>query len=198
MGITVDGNHYTVARGKGGFAHVRLADRSTTKCTRRHAEGTTRYETDLEMQTRAQKLVTKLNAEQERAQPLSACFTLGSPALSASVATILTTEVDCADAGDRRQTGGARAKANTHEAFAALGRQLRPQARRGTQGCEGRPRLRVPSCRVSWPATGWSWDRLADALETSQPLRRSGQHGDRCRAATGHRPAGRAGGGPPS
>ena len=198
MGITVDGNHYTVARGKGGFAHVRLADRSTTKCTRRHAEGTTRYETDLEMQTRAQKLVTKLNAEQERAQPLSACFTLGSPALSASVATILTTEVDCADAGDRRQTGGARAKASTHEAFAALGRQLRPQARRGTQGCEGRPRLRVPSCRVSWPATGWSWDRLADALETSQPLRRSGRHGDRCRAATGHRPAGRAGGGPPS
>ena len=68
---------------------MRLADRSTTKCTRRHAEGTTRYETDLEMQTRAQRLVMKLNAEQERAQPLSACLTLGSPALSASAAMIL-------------------------------------------------------------------------------------------------------------
>ena len=89
MGITVDGEHYTVARGKGGFAHVRLADRSTTKCTRRHTVGKTRYETDLEMQTRAQRLVMKLNAEQERAQPLSACLTLGSPALSASAAMIL-------------------------------------------------------------------------------------------------------------
>jgi len=198
MVIRVDGKDYVVKRPHGSSAHVKLADGSTYKCKRNNAPGTHRLETDAEMQTRVQRHVTKLNAEQERAQPLSACFTLGSPALSASVATILTTEVDCADAGDRRQTGGARAKASTHEAFAALGRQLRPQARRGTQGCEGRPRLRVPSCRVSWPATGWSWDRLADALETSQPLRRSGRHGDRCRAATGHRPAGRAGGGPPS
>ena len=198
MVIRVDGNDYFVKRPQGSAANVKLADGSTHKYTRNNAPGTHRLENDLEMQTRVQRLVTKLNAGQERAQPLSLCFTLGSPALSASVATILTTEVDCADAGDRRQTGGARAKASTHEAFAALGRQLRPQARRGTQGCEGRPRLHVPSCRLSWPATGWSWDRLADALETSQPLRRSGRHGDRCRAATGHRPAGRAGGGPPS
>ena len=155
MGITVDGKHYTVARGKGGFAHVRLADRSTTKCTRRHAEGTTRYETDLEMQTRVQELVTKLNAGQERAQPLSACLTLGSPALSASASIILTTEVECADAGNRRQTGGAGAKGGAHEAFAALGRQLRPHARRGAQGCEGRPRLHARPCWVPQPATGW-------------------------------------------
>ena len=198
MGITVDGEHYTVARGKGGFAHVRLADRSTTKCTRRHAEGTTRYETDLAMQTRAQRLVTKLNAGQERAQPLSARLILGSPALSASASTILTTEVECADAGNRRQTGGARAKASAHEAFAALGWQLRPHARRGAQGCEGRPRRHARPCCVSQPATGRSWERLADALEASRSLRGSGRRGGRCRAATGHHPAGRAGAGRPS
>ena len=101
---------------------MRLADRSTTKCTRRHAEGTTRYETDLAMQTRAQRLVMKLNAGQERAQPLSARLILGSPALSASASIILTTEVECADAGNRRQAGDVGAKASAHEAFAALGR----------------------------------------------------------------------------
>ena len=198
MGITVDGEHYTVARGKGGFAHVRLADRSTTKCTRRHAEGTTRYETDLEMQTRVQERVTKLNAGQERAQPLSARLILGSPALSASASIILTTEVECADAGNRRQTGGARTKASAHEAFAALGWQLRPPARRGAQGSEGRPSLHARPCWVSQPATGWPCRRLAEALEASRPLRGSGRRGGRCRAATGHRPAGRAGAGPPS
>ena len=198
MVVRVDGEDYVVQRPHGSKANVRLADGSNHQCKRLYRSGTHRLETDLEMQTRVQERVTKLNAGQERAQPLSARLILGSPALSASASTILTTEVECADAGNRRQTGGARAKASTHEAFAALGRRPRPQPQRGTQGCEGRPRLRVPSCRVSWPATGWSWDRLADALETSQPLRRSGRHGGRCRAATGHRPAGRAGGGPPS
>ena len=138
MVIRVDGNDYFVKRPQGSAANVKLADGSTHKYTRNNAPGTHRLENDLEMQTRVQRLVTKLNAGQERAQPLSLCFTLGSPALSASVATILTTEVDCADAGDRRQTGGARAKASTHEAFRRAG----PAAQ--TPSPTRHPRLRGP------------------------------------------------------
>ena len=67
MGITVDGEHYAVPRGKGSFARVHLADRSTTKCSRNYAKGTQRLETDTEMQTRVQAMVTGLNAGQERA-----------------------------------------------------------------------------------------------------------------------------------
>ena len=198
MVVWVDGKDYVVQRPHGSKANVRLADGSTHTYKRQYWPGTHRLETDLEMQTRVQERVTKLNAGQERAQPLSARLILGSPALSASASTILTTEVECADAGNRRQTGGARAKASAHEAFAALGWQLRPHARRGAQGCEGRPRLHARPCCVSQPATGRSWERLADALEASRSLRGSGRRGGRCRAATGHRPAGRAGAGQPS
>ena len=67
MGITVDGEHYAVQRGKGSFARVHLVDGSTTKCTRNYAKGTQRLETDTEMQTRVQAMVTGLNAGQERA-----------------------------------------------------------------------------------------------------------------------------------
>jgi len=67
MGITVDGEHYAVQRGKGSFARVHLADRSTTKCSRNYAKGTQRLETDTEMQTRVQAMVTGLSAGQERA-----------------------------------------------------------------------------------------------------------------------------------
>ena len=128
MVVRVDGEDYVVQRPHGSKANVRLADGSNHQCKRLYRLGTHRLETDLEMQTRVQERVTKLNAGQERAQPLSARLTLGSPALSASASIILTTEVECADAGNRRQTGGAGAKASAHEAFAALGRQLRPHA----------------------------------------------------------------------
>ena len=198
MVVRVDGEDYVVQRPHGSKANVRLADGSNHQCKRIYRPGTHRLETDLEMQTRVQELVTELNAEQERAQPLSARLTLGSPALSASASIILTTEVECADAGNRRQTGGARAKASAHEAFAALGWQLRPPARRGAQGSEGRPSLHARPCWVSQPATGWPCHRLAEALEASRPLRGSGRRGGRCRAATGHHPAGRAGAGRPS
>ena len=67
MGITVDGRDYVVGRSRGSIAHVLLADRSTTKCTRNNVKGTRRLETDTEMQTRAQAMVTGLNAGQERA-----------------------------------------------------------------------------------------------------------------------------------
>ena len=196
MVVRVDGKYYVVQRPHGSKANVRLADGSNHQCKRIYRPGTHRLETDLEMQTRVQELVTELNAEQERAQPLSARLTLGSPALSASASIILTTEVECADAGDRRQTASAAAEAVALQALAALGRQLRPHAQRGAQGCEGRPRLHARPCRVSRPATGWPWERLADALEASRPLRGSGRRGGRCRASTGHCPAGRAGAGP--
>lgn len=155
MVVRVDGKDYVVKRPHGSHADVLLANGSTHTYLRQYQPGTHRLETDLEMQTRVQERVTKLNAGQERAQPLSACLTLGSPALSASASMILTTEVECADAGNRRQTGGAGAKGGAHEAFAALGRQLRPHARRGAQGCEGRPRLHARPCWVPQPATGW-------------------------------------------
>lgn len=156
MVVRVDGKDHVVKRAYRSSADVLLANGSTHTYQRQYQPGTWhRLETDLEMQTRVQELVTKLNAGQERAQPLSACLTLGSPALSASASIILTTEVECADAGNRRQTGGAGAKAGAHEAFAALGRQLRPHARRGAQGCEGRPRLHARPCWVPQPATGW-------------------------------------------
>ena len=128
MVVRVDGKDYVVKRAYRSSVDVLLADGSTHTCRRQYGPGTHRLETDLEMQTRVQELVTKLNAEQERAQPPSARLTLGSPALSASASIILTTEDECADAGNRRQTGGAGAKASAHEAFAALGRQLRPHA----------------------------------------------------------------------
>ena len=105
--------------------------------------------------------MTKLNAEQERAQPPSARLTLGSPALSASASIILTTEDECADAGDRRQTGGAGAKASAHEAFAALGRQLRPhmpdaapKVARAAQGYTHDP-AGFPSLPPAGPRIGW-------------------------------------------
>ena len=118
MVVRVDGKDYVVKRAYRSSADVLLANGSTHTYLRQYQPGTHRLETDLEMQTRVQ----------ERAQPLSACLTLGSPALSASASMILTTEVECADAGNRRQTGGAGAKGGAHEAFAALGRQLRPHA----------------------------------------------------------------------
>ena len=128
MVVRVDGKDYVVKRAYRSSADVLLANGSTHTYLRQYQPGTHRLETDLEMQTRVQERVTKLNAGQERAQPLSACLTLGSPALSAPASMILTTEVECADAGNRRQTGGAGAKASAHEAFAALGRKLRPHA----------------------------------------------------------------------
>ena len=68
MVIRVDGNNYFVKRPHGSSAHVKLADGSTYKCKRNNAPGTHRLENDLEMQTRVQRFVTKLNAGQERAQ----------------------------------------------------------------------------------------------------------------------------------
>ena len=91
MVVRVDGKDYAVQRARGSKANVRLADGSNHQCKRIYRPGTHRLETDLEMQTRVQERVTKLNAGQERAQPLSARLTLGSPAPSASASTILTT-----------------------------------------------------------------------------------------------------------
>ena len=68
MVIRVDGNDYFVKRPQGSAANVKLADGSTHKYTRNNAPGTHRLENDLEMQTRVQRFVTKLNAGQERAQ----------------------------------------------------------------------------------------------------------------------------------
>ena len=104
MVVWVDGKDYVVKRPHGSKANVQLKDGSTHTCNRQYRPGTHRFETDLEMQTRVQELVTKLNAGQERAQPPFARLTLGSPALSASASIILPTEVECADAGNRRQT----------------------------------------------------------------------------------------------
>ena len=152
MVVRVDGEDYVVQRPHGSKANVRLADGSNHQCKRLYRLGTHRLETDLEMQTRVQERVTKLNAGQERAQPLSARLILGSPALSASASIILTTEVECADAGNRRQTGGARTKASAHEAFAALGWQLRPPCPTRRPRLRGPPKatrttlLRFPAC----------------------------------------------------
>ena len=76
MVVWVDGKDYVVQRPHGSKANVQLKDGSTHTCKRQYRPGTHRLETGLEMQTREQELVTKLKAEQERAQPPSARLTL--------------------------------------------------------------------------------------------------------------------------
>ena len=64
MVVRVDGKDYVVQRPHGSKANVLLADGSTRTYKRQYWPGThRRLETDLEMQTRVQERVTKLNAE---------------------------------------------------------------------------------------------------------------------------------------
>ena len=77
MVVRVDGKDYVVKRPHGSHADVLLANGSTHTYKRQYRPVTHRLETDLEMQTRVQELVTKLNAGQERAQPPFARLTLG-------------------------------------------------------------------------------------------------------------------------
>ena len=155
MVVRVDGEDYVVKISHGSKAHVRLADGSTHQCKRNNAPGTHRLETELEMQTRVQRLVKKLNAEQERTQPLSARLTLGSPALCF----FLFGRLRCDDPHhrsrlrrrrrpetDRRRPGQsqhARSVRRSGPAAQTPSPTRRPRLR-------GPPtRLRVPSCRVS-------------------------------------------------
>ena len=160
MVVRVDGKDYVVQRPHGSKANVRLADGSNHQCKRIYRPGTHRLETDLEMQTRVQERVTKLNAEQERAQTLSTRLTLGSPALSASASIILTTEVECADAGDRRQTASAAAEAVALQALAALGADSSdpmPDATPKVAGAEGYKHdpASFPGMSQAGPRCGW-------------------------------------------
>jgi len=72
MVVRVDGKDYVVQRPHGSKANVRLADGSNHQCKRIYRPGTHRLETDLEMQTRVQELVTELNAEQKSSAPTPA------------------------------------------------------------------------------------------------------------------------------
>ena len=117
MVVRVDGKDYVVKRPHGSSANVLLADGSPHTYQRQYRPGThRRVETDLEMQTRVQERVMKLSAGQERAQPLSACLTLGSPALSASTLT-------------RNQARTRTATASAEAALAGRLRALQPRGR---------------------------------------------------------------------
>ena len=71
MGITVDGEYYSVPRGEDKFIRVELADKTTLTCRRNKVKGSRRLENDTEMQRRVQAAVTKANSEQERLAPHS-------------------------------------------------------------------------------------------------------------------------------
>ena len=62
MVVRVDGKDYVVKRAYRSSADVLLANGSTHTYLRQYQPGTHRLETDLEMQTRVQERVTKLNA----------------------------------------------------------------------------------------------------------------------------------------
>ena len=130
MVVMVDGKDYLVKRPHGSKSSCETGRWVDPPVQAHLPAGSHRLENDLDADAEMQR--------RERAQPLFACLTLGSPALSASAVMILTTEVDCADAGDQRQTGGARAKASTHEAFRRAG----PAAQ--TPSPTRHPRLRGP------------------------------------------------------